>query len=199
MIQKNFCPTENLTRNRLYMQFKFDPNQDYQIEAIAAVADLFTGQRRLAAGLTFDEHGASIAWISPPTNSWPIYTPSSAAPCAGPVRMAVWTWQATCGNGRVVCGRSTPTTLGMGVKLQMVAEVVCCVVGRSTTTVTTCVAPPVAATTRSPGSSSGGFGCCPPASDSLDSDSALVSEFCSAALPSWGVRGAQRPLLMRAA
>jgi type III restriction enzyme len=35
------------------MQFQFDPNQDFQLEAIAAVADLFDGQRRNERGFFF--------------------------------------------------------------------------------------------------------------------------------------------------
>src|SRR5690349_8805237 len=36
------------------MQLQFDANQDFQIEAINAIADLFAGQRRHEVGFTFE-------------------------------------------------------------------------------------------------------------------------------------------------
>lgn len=39
------------------MEFKFDANQDFQLEAINAIADLFTGQRRLELNLQFQLGG----------------------------------------------------------------------------------------------------------------------------------------------
>ncbi|HOQ97872.1 MAG TPA: DEAD/DEAH box helicase family protein [Anaerolineae bacterium] len=42
------------------MQLQFDANQEFQLQAIAAVADLFAGQPRIATALTFGD-GASFA------------------------------------------------------------------------------------------------------------------------------------------
>src|SRR2546423_9800893 len=46
------------------MQFKFDPNQEYQIDAIEAVADLLEGQARLGTAPRFVPGTLALAAIA---------------------------------------------------------------------------------------------------------------------------------------
>ena len=43
------------------MQFRFDANQEYQLRAVEAVADLFDGQSRLETGMTLDDESGVAA------------------------------------------------------------------------------------------------------------------------------------------
>jgi len=45
------------------MEFKFDSNQDFQVEAIKAVCDLFDGQTRLQASVRFKTGALSLAAV----------------------------------------------------------------------------------------------------------------------------------------
>jgi len=46
------------------MELKFDANQDYQLQAIEAVTDLFTGQPRIQADLKFSLGHSSFAAVA---------------------------------------------------------------------------------------------------------------------------------------
>ena len=46
------------------VQFKFDPNQEYQVEAIEAVADLLEGQPRLGAAPRFIPGTLALAAVA---------------------------------------------------------------------------------------------------------------------------------------
>ena len=43
------------------MQFRFDANQEYQLQAIAAVVDLFEGQMRVEKDLSSKPRAAELA------------------------------------------------------------------------------------------------------------------------------------------
>lgn len=46
------------------MEFKFDPNQEFQVKAIEAVSDLFDGQTRIQTSVHFEEGTLSLAAIA---------------------------------------------------------------------------------------------------------------------------------------
>ena len=46
------------------MEFRFDPNQEFQVKAIEAVADLFDGQAKVAAQMQFQQGAAGFAAIA---------------------------------------------------------------------------------------------------------------------------------------
>ncbi|NLX12900.1 MAG: DEAD/DEAH box helicase family protein [Phycisphaerales bacterium] len=46
------------------MEFRFDANQEFQIQAVEAVADLFDGQGRVAAQMRFEEGALSLAAVA---------------------------------------------------------------------------------------------------------------------------------------
>ena len=61
------------------MRFRFDANQEYQVRAIEAVADVFQGQARVSGAVRF-QLGASPAWPPCPIDStsmkphcWPTF------------------------------------------------------------------------------------------------------------------------------
>jgi type III restriction enzyme len=49
--------------NLMTMKLQFDAHQDFQLQAIEAVADLFEGQARIEAGLTFSPGASSFAAV----------------------------------------------------------------------------------------------------------------------------------------
>lgn len=46
------------------MEFRFDPNQEFQVKAIEAVADLFEGQTRTRAVVRFQQGTLSLAAVA---------------------------------------------------------------------------------------------------------------------------------------
>lgn len=46
------------------MEFKFDPNQDFQVNAIEAISDLFDGQTRVQAAVRFTDGTLSLAAVA---------------------------------------------------------------------------------------------------------------------------------------